>query len=85
MELTQTILTPTKMETTIIGYGVYYAPNKEGKLFAGLKHELQACFKNQIDAIKYQQNLNMTGALDELHSGYVVFSLKWLPKGFNLN
>jgi hypothetical protein len=73
------------MENSIVGFGVYYAPTKEGKLFAGLKHELQACFKNQLEAIKHQNHLNMSGNLDELHSGYVVYSLKWLPKGFNLN
>lgn len=72
------------MENSIVGWGVYYAPTKQGKIFAGLKYELQNCFKNQIDAIKFQNHLNMAGDIDELHSGYVVYSLKWLPKGFQL-
>lgn len=72
------------MENSIIGWGVYYAPSKQGKLFANLKYELQDCFKNQLDAIKFQNHLNMCGVLDEMHIGYVVYSLKWLPKGFQL-
>jgi hypothetical protein len=42
------------------------------------------CFVNQIDALKYQYELNQSAYLDELHSGYVVYSLKWIPKGFKL-
>lgn len=72
------------MENSIIGYGVYYAPTKQGKLFAGLKNELQACFQNHLDAIKYQNHLNMAGSLDDLHYGYVIYPLKWLPNGFKL-
>jgi len=72
------------MENSIIGWGVYYAPTKEGKIFAGLKNELMGCFVNQIDAMKYQHELNQGGYLDELHYGYVVYSLKWLPKGYKL-
>jgi hypothetical protein len=70
--------------STIIGWGVYYAPTKQGKLFAGLKYELQDCFKNERDALVFKNHLNMAGRIDELHSGYVVYSLQWLPKGFQL-
>jgi hypothetical protein len=70
--------------TTIIGWGVYYAPTEQARLFAGLKQELQDCFKNQSDALKFKNHLNMGGSLDDLHSGYVVYSLRWLPKGFQL-
>jgi hypothetical protein len=50
-----------------------------------LKHELMACFKYQIDALKYQYELEQSGNLDELHSGYVVFSMKWIPKGWEIH
>jgi hypothetical protein len=73
------------MEKSIVAWGVYYAPTKEGKLFAGLKHELMACFKHQIDALKYQYELEQSGYLDELRSGYVVFSMQWIPKGWEIH
>ena len=78
------IQTNKNMENSIVGWGVYYAPTKEGKLFAGLKNELMDCFLNQNDAIDFQNNLNMAANIDELHFGYVVYSLKWIPKGFQL-
>lgn len=69
---------------SIIAWGVYYCPTKEGKLFAGLKPELQAAFESQLDAIALCDDLNIGGALDEMHTGYKVYSMQWLPKGFTL-
>ena len=71
------------METTtkIMAFGVYYVPNREGKLFAGLKSDLQQAFNNQLEAIAYCESLNEGGCLDELHVGYRVYPMAWIPKG----
>jgi hypothetical protein len=71
------------MNTTnqIFGYGVYYVPNRNGKLFAGLKCELQIAFKSEKDAIKVCDSMNMGEYLDELHVGYRVYPMNWIPKG----
>lgn len=63
------------METTksvIQSWGVYYTPNREGKLFANLLDELIAQFDEQDRAIEFCDNVNMTGYIDELHVGYRV-------------
>lgn len=53
-------------------WAVYYTPNRDGKLFAGLNDELIAKFECQERAIEFCDNCNMTGYLDELHIGYRV-------------
>jgi len=80
---TQTIKNPQTM-SHIVAFGVYYVPNKQGKLFAGLKCELQQAFNNQNEAISYCDSLNMGGLLDELHIGYRVYPMQWIPKGVTL-
>lgn len=69
------------MEKKIVAFGVYYVPNKEGKVFAGLKSELMYAFNNQDDAISYCDSANMGEYLDELHIGYRVYPMHWIPKG----
>jgi hypothetical protein len=77
---TQTANNPTQ----IVGYGVYYVPTREGKLFAGLKSELQDAFKSQDDAIAVCDSMNMCGWLDEMHIGYRVYPMQWIPKDITL-
>lgn len=74
----------TTTEKKIVGYGVYYAPTREGKLCAGLKPELVYAFHRHEDAIKCCEEQNIGGVLDELHYGYVVYPLNWIPKGVSL-
>jgi hypothetical protein len=62
--------TTTKQLPT--SWGVYYMPNKEGRIFAGLKPELQYSFTTQDEALASCKDLSQTGGLDELHSGYDV-------------
>lgn len=69
------------MQTQILAFGVYYVPNKEGKLFAGLKSELISAFNSNTEAIKACDNCNMGMVLDELHVGYRVYPMNWIPKG----
>jgi hypothetical protein len=64
----------------IIAFGVYYVPNREGKIFAGLKSELQGAFNNQSDAIDFCQSLQIGGNYDELHVGYRVYPMQYIPK-----
>ena len=65
----------------IVAFGVYYVPNRQGKMFANLKYELQAAFNSQDDAIKYCRHANQGEPLDELHIGYRVYPMQWIPKG----
>jgi hypothetical protein len=65
----------------IVAFGVYYVPNRQGKMFANLKPELQAAFNSQDDAIKYCRHANQGEPLDELHIGYRVYPMQWIPKG----
>lgn len=60
------------MATTIVKWGVYYAPTKQGRIFLNLKDELIESFESQDRAIDFCDNCNMTGYLDELHKGYIV-------------
>ena len=55
-----------------VKWGVFYKPTREGRLFAGLKNELEATFKTKDEAFAHCQHLNMAGSLDELHDGYIV-------------
>jgi hypothetical protein len=57
------------MKNEIAKWGIYYMPNREGKLFAGLKPVLQATFQTQDEAI---DALPSFCYLDELHSGYSI-------------
>jgi hypothetical protein len=50
-------------------------------MFANLKYELQAAFYSQDDAIKYCSHANQGEPLDELHIGYRVYPMQWIPKG----
>lgn len=59
-------------QKTIKSWGVFYTPNREGKIFAGICDELICQFDNQDRAIEFCDNCNMTGYLDELHIGYRV-------------
>lgn len=72
------------MKKEILGWGVYYIPNYEGKMFAGLKSELQYGFKSEKDAINLCNSMNMGSYLDELHIGYRVYPMNWIPKGITL-
>ena len=81
-------LKPTAMnhqDKTIVAWGVYYVPSREGKTFAGLKCELQQAFASQDSAIEYCNHLSMCGGLDDLHIGYRVYSMQWVPKGYKVN
>ena len=65
----------------IVAFGVYYVPSRQGKMFANLKSELQVAFKAQDEAIKYCSHANQGGTLDELHIGYRVYPMQWIPRG----
>jgi len=69
----------------IVGWAVCYVPTREGKLFAGLKTETIAAFHSQDDAIKYQESVERGGYIDEMHIGYRVYPLHWIPNGVKLN
>lgn len=73
------------MENTIKAFGVYYVPNRQGKLFANLKSELLAAFDSQLDAIEFCDSANMGEPIDELHIGYRVYPIHWIPKGTIVN
>jgi hypothetical protein len=75
----------TNQDKTIVAWGVYYVPSREGKIFAGLKPELVNAYWSQEDANENCRIENMGGTLDELHYGYVVYSMKWIPKGVKVN
>jgi hypothetical protein len=72
-------------DNKIVAWGVYYVPSREGKIFAGLKSELQQAFVSQEDATKYCNHLSMCGGLDDLHTGYRVYPMQWVPKGHKVN
>lgn len=59
----------------IIGWSVSYVPTKEGRLFAGIKSETIAKFKNQSEAIAFCNTQNMGGYIDEMHIGYRVYPI----------
>ena len=71
----------TSTVTKIAAFGVYYVPNRQGKIFANLKCELQEAFYSQDDAINYCDHANQGEPLDELHLGYRVYPMNWIPKG----
>ena len=66
----------------IIAWGVYYVPTKHGAIFAGLKWELQHITSTQSEAINLCTSMNEGGAIDEMHIGYRVAAMHWIPKGW---
>lgn len=74
----------TQQNTKILGWAVCYVPTRQGKLFAGLKCETIATFRNQDDAIEYNNSANMGECVDEMHIGYKVYPMHWIPKGITL-
>ena len=72
-------------EKEVVAWGVYYVPTRQGKIFAGLKPELVYAYWSQDDANESCRVENMGGTLDELHYGYVVYAMKWIPKGVKVN
>jgi hypothetical protein len=78
---------PNKMENTkkqIVGWAVVYVATQKAKVFVGIKNETIAGFYSQKDAIDYCESCNMGEPLDELHIGYRVYPMNWLPKGITL-
>jgi hypothetical protein len=75
---------PKAKPSGIVAYGVYYVPTKEGRLFAGIDRELIAVFDEQTQAISYCKSVNMGGKLDELHIGYSVYPMSYVPNGFTV-
>jgi len=71
----------TSAPAKIVAFGVYYVPNRQGKIFANLKCELQEAFHSQDEAINYCHHANEGQPLDELHLGYRVYPMNWIPKG----
>lgn len=65
----------------IVGWAVCYVPTKEAQIFAGIKTETIAAFKSQDDAIKCKDAENIGGIIDELHIGYRVYPMHWIPSG----
>jgi len=72
------------MANEIIGWAVVYVATKNAKLFAGIKNETIEAFHSQSDAIVFCDGCNMGERLDELHIGYRVYPMTWLPKGVTL-
>ena len=68
----------------IVGWAVVYVATKNAKLFANMKNETIAAFHCQLEAIAYCDNCNMGGSLDELHIGYRVYPMQWIPKGMSI-
>jgi len=57
-------------------WGVYYIPNRNGRIFANLKPELVSHPMNNKDAHEFCKNVEMSGYIDELHIGYQVKLIK---------
>lgn len=70
--------------SNIVGWAVVYVATKQAKLFANMKNETMAAFHSQADAIAYCDNCNMCERLDELHIGYRVYPMQWIPKGISI-
>ena len=68
----------------IVGWAVCYVPTKNGKLFAGLKTETIAAFHSQDDAMMLCNEENKSSYIDEMHIGYRVYPMHWIPKGITL-
>jgi len=68
----------------ILGWAVCYVPNRNAKLFSGLKTETIAAFHSQEDAIMLCNAENQGGYVDEMHIGYRVYPMHWIPKGVTL-
>jgi len=74
----------SNQQSKIQGWAVVYVPTFQGKTFANLKSETIAAFYNQEDAINLCHKQNMGGYIDELHIGYKVYPMHWIPKGITL-
>ena len=61
--------------SVIKSWGVYYVPTREAYLCAGFRKELEYEFQTQDKAIICCDGLNVTGRLDEMHSGYRVYPI----------
>ena len=72
------------MNEQIVGWAVCYVPTKNAKIFAGLKCETIAAFKDQDDALRYNNEANKCMYIDEMHIGYKVYPMYWIPKGITL-
>ena len=70
----------TTQQNTILGWAVCYVPTRNGKLYAGLKTETIAAFKSQEDAIAVCAAENAGGYIDEMHIGYRVYPMHWIPR-----
>ena len=68
----------------IVGWAVCYVPTKQGKIFAGLKVETIAAFHDQNAANDYCQSANQGECIDEMHIGYRVYPMHWIPKGITI-
>jgi hypothetical protein len=68
----------------IVGWAVVYVVTRQGKLFANLKNETIAGFHSQNDAIEYCDSCNVGEYIDEMHIGYRVYPMNWIPKGITL-
>jgi hypothetical protein len=74
-----------KVTQEIKGWAVVYVATKQAKLFAGVKNETVQCFKSQLSAIEFCDSMNVGGGLDELHIGYRVYPMQWIPKNQTLH
>ena len=72
---------PTNQPKPAVAWGVYYVPNRNGRVFAGLKWELISAHESQDNAIEQCAIENANNRLDELHIGYRVAPMQWIPKG----
>jgi hypothetical protein len=72
------------MKKKIVGWAVVYMPTQKGRIFAGLKPETVEAFECQLMATIYCNSLNQGGYLDDLHIGYRVYPMNWIPKGVQL-
>jgi hypothetical protein len=70
--------------SSIVGFAVVYVATKQAKLFAGVKNETIAAFHSQLEAIAYCDSCNMGNYLDELHIGYRVYPMQWIPNGMTI-
>lgn len=77
-------MTTSNTQQQIVGWAVCYVPSKNGRLFAGLKTETIAAFKSQDSANAYCESANCGEYIDELHIGYRVYPMNWIPKGVTL-
>jgi len=75
---TQTI---AKVIYTPVAFGVYYMPNKAGKMHGITKKELVVAFTHEDDAIQYCSTLV---DIDQFHVGYRVHPIHFIPRGITV-